>query len=383
MSELPARRAAHIPALDGVRGVAILLVLAAHITWLLPQETSRLARLAGGWLSLGWCGVQLFFVLSGFLITRILLARKSQPSDYYRDFYTRRALRIFPLYYVALVVIALLRYGTGVQIGPDGSEWWWYLFYAQNWTNAAGHIPPAVGHFWSLAIEEQFYFVWPFIVLHCSRRTLGRLCVAIVAGVILVRLVGAYALGTPAVWLYQATPAQLDGLALGALLAVVEADGTLAHDASSAVPAILLGLGSIALLAKISHSTAITDLTTPTPFSVAVPQAFALTFFGGMLLVLTRPAAYLSRAMHWAWLRGTGRIAYGLYVIHYPVSWALARPSIAHRVGLAAPVLYLSLTVGIARLSWRYLESPFLALKDRFSGRARSSPQAAPQPNAS
>jgi peptidoglycan/LPS O-acetylase OafA/YrhL len=383
MSGLAARREAHIPTLDGVRGVAILLVLAAHITWLLPQETSRFARLAGGWLSLGWCGVQLFFVLSGFLITRILLARKSQPSGYYRDFYTRRALRIFPLYYAALGVIALLRYGAGIQIGPEGSGWWWYLLYTQNWTNAAGHIPPGVGHFWSLAIEEQFYLLWPFLVLHCSRRTLGRLYIAVVAGVILVRLVGAYALGTPAVWLYQATPAQLDGLAMGALFAVAEADGTLEQAASKAVPAILLGLGSIALLAKISHSTAITELTTPTPFSVAVPQAFALTFFGGILLVLTRPAAHLSRAMRWPWLRGTGRIAYGLYVIHYPVSWALARPSIAHRVGLAAPVLYLLLTVGIAQLSWRYLESPFLALKDRFSGRAERPQEAAPQPSTS
>jgi peptidoglycan/LPS O-acetylase OafA/YrhL len=87
--------------------------------------------------------------------------------------------------------------------------------------------------------------------------------------------------------------------------------------------------------------------------------------------------------MRWSWLRGTGRIAYGLYVIHYPVSWALARPSIAHRVGLAAPALYLLLTVGIAQVSWRYLESPFLALKDRLSGRAKQPPQAAPQPSAS
>jgi peptidoglycan/LPS O-acetylase OafA/YrhL len=351
--------------LDGVRGAAILFVLCAHGARFLPGQGTTIGHAAVVLLNLGWCGVQLFFVLSGFLITRLLLAKKARArrTGLFADFYARRALRIFPLYYVVLIVIFAIRWISGVNIGPRAGEMWWYLAYLQNWYNAAGHIPEAVGHFWSLAIEEQFYIVWPLVVIACSRRSLGRTCIGIVTAVILIRLASAYALNASSIWLYHSTIAQVEGLAMGALLAVIADEGSIARNAGRAGLAVSLGMLSLFALTVVSGSTAIFGANTP--FSVAASVAFSLTFTGAILYALSRPASVGARVLRSPGLRAAGRISYGLYVIHYPVSWTLARLPMFRLGGVVALLAYFGLTVALAMLSWRFIERPFLALKDR------------------
>ncbi|HZJ61945.1 MAG TPA: acyltransferase [Kofleriaceae bacterium] len=154
-----------VPALDGVRGLAILLVLAHNLS---PFEsTRRLIDLSAGLtFDFGWVGVQLFFVLSGYLISGILLDTRGAPG-YYRAFFGRRVLRIFPLYYGVLFLCLVLLPVLG--LAPDAlladrrhSVWLWT--YLINWAEPLGAAIAVFPHFWSLAVEEQFYLVWPFVV---------------------------------------------------------------------------------------------------------------------------------------------------------------------------------------------------------------------------
>src|SRR5687768_1805284 len=179
----------HWPALDGLRGTAVIAVLVCHYAVLLPRTP------AVGLLEIGWAGVDLFFVLSGFLITGILLDARGTPH-YLRNFYARRALRIFPLYYGFLAVTLLV--SLAVKLAPGAShEGLRHLWAAQPslWTYTANYWMPAqtawspwsevVIPLWSLSVEEQFYLVWPLVVCRLSERGLVRLCVGIVAGALL------------------------------------------------------------------------------------------------------------------------------------------------------------------------------------------------------
>jgi peptidoglycan/LPS O-acetylase OafA/YrhL len=151
----------HLPELDGLRGLAILLVLFFHFAADLPRNVIFL-----GPVYFGWSGVGLFFVLSGFLITRILL-RTRRAEGYFRSFYVRRALRIFPLYSGVLAFCTLLFVLFPVlrPMFPGDRDRIFHWLYLGNWTPLlAGEDQRRMGTFWSLAIEEQFYWIWPFIV---------------------------------------------------------------------------------------------------------------------------------------------------------------------------------------------------------------------------
>src|SRR6476620_6746086 len=158
-----------IPQLDSLRGIAILMVLVGHIQKNVPG-------IVGPWAHHGFSGVDLFFVLSGFLITGILLRAKTRP-DYFKNFYTRRALRIWPLYYAVLILLLLPNSLTHLNLA---SPRWSYLLYIQNLFPG---FPAASGPLyitWSLAIEEQFYLIWPPIVLLLNRQWLARLAISLV-----------------------------------------------------------------------------------------------------------------------------------------------------------------------------------------------------------
>src|SRR4029450_1185274 len=169
--------AGHVPVLDGLRGIAILMVLGHHysIVW---SRTIPLESGIRSVLEFGWCGVDLFFALSGFLITGILIDAKGQES-YFPRFYWRRLVRIFPLYYVFLAaVFVLLPFFPGIGVTTAQVAPWWYLTYLQNWKPNRGASDPFLGHTWSLAVEEQFYGVWPLIVRFSSTKVLTWVCVA-------------------------------------------------------------------------------------------------------------------------------------------------------------------------------------------------------------
>lgn len=199
--------------LDGVRGYAVLLVVFFHLL-LVP---------------FGWMGVQLFFVLSGFLITRILIESKPlAPTAYLKRFYIRRILRIFPLYFCYLAALGLIHAFTNY---PNGMErYWGYLAtFTYNWTRAdtAWQDAPGFTHLWSLAVEEQFYLVWPFVVMLLTKNGIRCVILAALALCPLVRhLVAQHYTGaalpgyTVADATYWNTIGQMDAFASGAAVAL-------------------------------------------------------------------------------------------------------------------------------------------------------------------
>ena len=213
----------HLPVLDGVRGAAILMVLCVHFIGDAPAYTAMeraLVKVA----NYGIWGVDLFFVLSGFLITGILYDSKGSPR-YFRDFYVRRTLRIFPLYYGVLVILFLVLPALPAPYPPALAEsahhqaWLWlyssnvYLAIHRAW------VLPYVGHFWSLAVEEQFYLIWPLVVLSFGRRWLLRICV-VVAVLALALRTGLSAAGAGDVAQVVLTPCRFDALCAGGFLAL-------------------------------------------------------------------------------------------------------------------------------------------------------------------
>ena len=331
-----------MPPLDGLRGIAILLVLMHQFDLVSSPHALDLA------LDSGWIGVQLFFVLSGFLITGILLDTRDRP-DYFRRFYVRRVLRIFPLYYAVLVV---------TLIAGNTTIWLWT--YLSNF-----HNHPALAHFWSLAVEEQFYLVWPFVVWRAGRRGVIVIGGAMVIAAIASRIVIRAHFGAEAAYFW--TPCRMDALALGAMLAaLVRGDRAAALERSGMVVAGALTVLSGVVLGGQNRIAPMMQL-----FGYTVVAAgFALVLIGA----LVSPVA--GRALAWAPLRRVGTYSYGMYVIHLPLHNYVALPllrRVAPNIGTAGAlgciVVEAAVTFAAAAISYHLFERRFLALKDRFAAR--------------
>src|ERR1035437_5570398 len=240
----------HIKALDGIRGLAILIVLMHHFGdgTLIPN--SAFERAFSDVLQFGWCGVDLFFCLSGFLITGILLATVDHPN-YFRRFYARRILRIFPAYYlfvavIVLSVIAANHFGY-YRHNTDGQLWIW--FYLSNWHDTA---LPRTGHLWSLAIEEQFYLVWPLAIAAFRLRALS-FCLYIAILSFIARLVAVYMFGCGGRTIYMMTPFRMDGLALGGAAACIAASPQILSKVKGIIPWLVGIFAVIALAIAVSY----------------------------------------------------------------------------------------------------------------------------------
>ncbi|HVZ19520.1 MAG TPA: acyltransferase [Vicinamibacterales bacterium] len=367
--------AGHIPALDGVRGLAILAVLTYHAARGLPYAGSH-EQIVQGLLGMGWIGVDLFFVLSGFLITGILLDAKGSPA-YFRTFYARRVLRIFPLYLIFVACATVIAPAVGVTTLADASRlraaqpWYWtYLVNAMiarhGWSAAAWHT----GHLWSLSVEEQFYIAWPVVVMATSRRTLIRSALAIEIAAIACRAFVVAAYG-PSTAVYVLLPTRVDGLVLGAVSAALARDaGAWRRLQRWTAP---VAVAAVATLVAVYRR----DLLEPEGALTQIAGYPALALLGGTMIVgaVSAPAG---RAQARLWthpvLRFFGRYSYGMYVWHQLVIWWLGTsvlpsrrlPLVAgsHLPGNALFVLSAyALTTAVALVSWRVVESPFLRLK--------------------
>ena len=217
------RLTGRIPVLDGWRGFAILVVIlhnGGFIAYELDGPSGLVVVLTNTVLASGWVGVQLFFVLSGFLITGILVDTAGAPR-FFRSFYLRRTLRIFPVYYAFLAVYFLV-----VPLLPGGAppgegqlaDQLWYWTYLSNWLPLLEHPSGPLNHLWSLAVEEQFYLVWPLLVVVSGRRFPWVVLFFVVAAP-LSRL-GMHRAGLEPEYLYHFTNARADALAIGALVAL-------------------------------------------------------------------------------------------------------------------------------------------------------------------
>jgi peptidoglycan/LPS O-acetylase OafA/YrhL len=368
---------APIAPLDGLRAVAVLLVMLLHF----------------GYLNGGWIGVQVFFVLSGFLITGVLLAdRDARLGAYLRRFYWRRTLRIFPLYYAYLIVLwACYAVGGRPAELPENAA---SLFtYTYNFTRLSPEwkTSPFFTHFWSLAVEEQFYLVWPFVVHACSRRAL----IGLSAGLVILgppfRWALAEALGNGARSAYDVGDAvywfpvsHADAFAAGALVALLRVADRVTRPALVAAAAVAaVALGGLANLRALRAAEAELPLGTM-GFPLASIDG-GLHVWGYSLLNLSSAALITAAVaanrtggivagLGWRPLAGLGRISYGVYVLHWPLL-VLFNASVRYRPmtlrGAAMCAAWMALVVAVAWLSWRFYESRLLALKDRGPGRAR------------
>jgi peptidoglycan/LPS O-acetylase OafA/YrhL len=371
----PANAPAHLPAMDGIRGLAILFVIAFHCRAPLLDSTEIPFPLFS-FLGLGWSGVELFFVLSGFLITGILLDTREDPA-YFRIFYTRRALRIFPLYF-AYVLLVLGVFQAIAVLWLHQNPWSatnpiYYLTYTFNLKPLGGADDQWLDHLWSLAVEEQFYLIWPAVVLFCSRARLRSICAVLMAAALGARIYGGM-LSLNTEWLYRLTPCHMDSLAAGALVAigVRESRDRLARLTRRIMP---LALFSFAVVASNSRNPVWSDWQMRT-LGVSL---IALIYGSIVATAATSPEGLLARACCWAPLRSIGKYSYAMYVLHsapfrivapmlqrMPMTGGfLPRPWLLALKYLFFPAM-VAFAYGAARLSYIVLEGPFLRLKDRF-----------------
>jgi peptidoglycan/LPS O-acetylase OafA/YrhL len=369
----------HIPALDGIRGLAILLVLLHHFAIYGDiQRKVFVDKLFYVVTMPGWCGVDLFFVLSGFLITGILYDAKGSKF-FFRNFYMRRCLRIFPLYYGVLAiffVVLPLFFTTGRSYELLLQDQAWYWGYVVNIKTAIEGWPEflAIGHFWSLAVEEQFYFVWPFVVFLLGRRTLIKVCLACMVGAFILRIGLTWA-GNPLA-AYVLAPARMDALALGGLLALLarHPDGLLRW--RSHAWCIGGGAGGV-LAAFFVWKRSLNELDV---WVVTLGYTLLAVFFGSILTVVltSSQGSVLKNLFSRRPLGLLGRYSYALYVFHHPIVILVRKklftvPELPTFFGsqLAGQFLFILIGGGISLLvalaSWHLYEVHFLKLKDRFS----------------
>jgi peptidoglycan/LPS O-acetylase OafA/YrhL len=318
-----------IARLDGTRAIAVLLVVLFHV---------------GYHVTYGWAGVQLFFVLSGYLITGIL-RRTKQDSDYWQTFYKRRAARILPP--LLLLMIFYITFTTNRQIPTILC----YTFFAGNFLTFFPHYGSSVlAPLWSLAVEEHFYLLWPLAVLLLSRRRLMWLLAGVLIAEPILR-----ALATPHFSTFEAiysfTPFQLDSLAAGSLLALVTEGGELRYqrEAGWLVLALLPGLALCTVPYRDTNSAI---------WNAAAYSYLALLFVAFVAWVISLESGFFYNLMSSRPLAYLGRISYGVYLYHIPVS------AVMHRLALGFPLDMLP-TFVLAALSYHFIETPIIAYSKR------------------
>ncbi len=370
------KRDSHVPALDGLRGLAIIMVLFVHFIGD-AQPYNAFERILMKASNYGMWGVDLFFVLSGYLITGILYDSKGS-AHYFRNFYMRRVLRIFPLYYAVLFLLFFVLplfpslLPTGLTESSRHQGWIWSygvnLFIAQRGEWAL----PYVSHFWSLAVEEHFYLLWPLIVLAASRESLLRICAGCALFSLALRIVLSLA-GMNEISTQVLTPCRFDALCTGGFLAVASRSGARGALIRAARPAALVLASAILAISALTATTH--WLEGP---SHALRSFLIALFFGALLLacVHAEPDRFIGRFFNHPAMRFFGKYSYGIYVYHGVIAYFLVdkrvEDDLAKALGshLLAVLLQAAGGVGVSVLvsvlSYEWFEKRFLRLKRSF-----------------
>ncbi len=375
----------HIPALDGLRGLAILLVLFYHFTVIKPLGPSEelFKRLS----ELGTYGVDLFFVLSGFLVTGILLRTKDRPR-FFKNFYMRRVLRIFPLFYLVVLaafvlipqLLSLLPKDQQIRVPLHGDtrDWAWYLFFASNFLVAlrGKFSNDILDVSWSLAIEEQFYLIWPWIIATLSRNALKKILLGVIAGTLFLRGLLWFS-GATTLQIYVLTFTRMDSIAFGALLALdwQEDSQGITDSGKNKRPVFLLGISVVTFFLAFKGGYFAVQGAPMNTFMYTLVAFFFMQLLAWVLRAPENSAVqflFSNRLM-----RLMGKYSYAIYLFHVPVRsfmrdvffgdmqfrhWA-GNPYWGQTVFYAAA---LTVCVILAHLSWNLYEKKFLALKRHF-----------------
>jgi peptidoglycan/LPS O-acetylase OafA/YrhL len=319
--------------LDGLRAFAILSVFLYHV-WSLP---------------LSWMGVDVFFVLSGFLITGILLGRRSKPG-YLKDFYGRRARRILAPYYLLLVLSSVL-FGTAWI-----KQWYWYVFFASNVPNALHSVPhPSLDVLWSLAVEEHFYLLWPVAILFLSETALLWAATMLIVIAPVLRGIATYFVTTSAP-IYHLMPFRMDLLAAGALIALLWRKSPVTVREVPSLGPIMVACGGGALFTLSFFASFRTG--TIVGFNHVVLYSLTLLVAVGFLLWSLQERGWFPTILRWSVLRFIGRISYSMYLVHVCfiilVAQRFSNRWVIFSVAFAATVAY-------STISWFVLEKRLLS----------------------
>jgi peptidoglycan/LPS O-acetylase OafA/YrhL len=369
---------AHFTELDGIRGLAILAVMALHFfASQINGGQNTTERLIDAITGYGMWGVDLFFVLSGYLITGLLADSRDSPK-YFSSFYMRRTLRIFPLYYGVLFVLVVLIPRSFLQThAPEALEirtvqpWLWSYLTNIYVAKSGSYSIPYVSHFWTLAIEEHFYLMWPLIVRFASRRTAIWIAIALSVLALSCRIVLAFTTSND-LWAHVFTPCRLDTLCIGAAFALwvrgPEGWSVLRH-AVKGLPLLVVAMLALKLFPSQG---------TPHQVALAIKEFLLAILFGVFVSTSAWPSGWqlMRKTLRWRALTLMGRYSYGLYVFHGIIA---AYFELHGGVGLFARIagtrtgaFFLQAAVGsvlsvlIAVASYHAYEMPFLRLKRLF-----------------
>lgn len=356
----------YYPALDVLRGIAILLVFFYHNFHFLPI------------FQFGWMGVDLFFVLSGFLITEILLSSQKE-KNYFRNFYARRFLRISPLYYLTLFAFLCLspylfsEQNMGIyHYYTQNQVWFWS--HLQNWLFVQKGLSstPYLSHFWSLAVEEQFYLFWPLIIFLLKDLKRLRICIiALIIAALAIRIYMWHQYPSDMVKYYCNTLTRMDSLLMGCLLLVWQKEGkslpvkkinyTILFCVSFLITGFLLG----------------NDLKQTNPFFSTIGYTVISVLCASLLYLFikgeVKPFNWLKTS---SLLNYIGKISYGIYIFHIPVHLVLSSVLMnilrnnlqftATEALLSVATISLIVTIVAGSLSFYLLEKPLSTLKKHF-----------------
>lgn len=368
----------HIPSLDSIRGFAILLVMALHffMSFTPVNATEILLQKICGY---GTLGIDIFFVLSGFLITGILLDTKGDPR-YLRNFLIRRFLRIFPLYYLVLCLVLIVFLLASPEQQAEHAKVWeaqpWLWTYTFNFFIAreGGWTVPYLGHFWSLAVEEQFYLFWPFVVLYLTRRRLITLCIGLIIAATAGHMV-LEGLGFNKVSIHVLTFLRFNALATGALLAAWIREPGIQEKGPSLLKSRAWMLLFVSIFVKFLIVLSVKILpAASTPLEAFRTLSWIGIFAALHLSALAYPDLRLPPLMF------LGRYSYGIYIFHHFFSWPRERYTdigwISDRVGNHTLAVFLhglggiAISLLIAWLSYQVFEKRLLTWKDILAPKA-------------
>lgn len=368
-----------IKELDGLRGLAVLLVMAVHAFKRASEFTRHpVLNLFTRFTSVGWVGVDIFFVLSGFLITSILLRTRERP-DYFKNFYVRRILRIFPLYYAVTAAILLLVPVLDPEYAPTiPAILPIMLLYLQNWTSIfdGPNLTVFLAVTWSLAIEEQFYLIWPAVVYYTRREHLLKWSLGLILASILLRILGLLFWKDPlqaANFFYYNTFTRFEELVAGGLLAqAFLLPAWRERIAKAARPVFWVGLTAFLLLC-LGNFPALPHPVNSLPLALGGYTSVAV--FAAALVAILLTSAERSpfrQLFRNGFLAFWGKYSYAAYLVHMPMVFLMLDMVSHYRLlGWRAYSLYLLLVFGATALvsfcTWHLLEKHFLNLKRFFN----------------